>query len=173
MQRPLYGLATDLTPFAVVGPAMGVPSLSGPGLAVPPAAPSAATASGASLRPMSQPRVPVSGRKEDPAIKVATIVVVAVLVAAWLHPTSRTMGSGPVDSVQEASVESVPSATSAGNAIAVKVEAKPIVRVQQPQRAAKRASQAVPWSPSEAPQSRSEPSDADLAATLQRLRGGM
>jgi hypothetical protein len=173
VQRPLYGLATDLTPFAVVGPVTGVSLSAERGLTVSSVTPTAATAiaRAAPLKLASKPPVHLSGRKEDPAIKVAVGVAGVVFVAAWM-PAAQPTPSTPVASAQAAPVESAGSASRAETSAALKVETKAVVQAQHPQRAQKRDSQAATRSPSEPRQSRPEP-EPDLASTLERFRGGM
>src|SRR5882672_10223327 len=119
MQRPLYGLATDLTPFAVVGPVTGVSLIPAPALTVasPTRTVATGTASAAPVRVTSAPRIHLSGRPGDPAIKVATVVVGAVFVASWMSRAPRSTSPTPTASVQAAPVEGAPPST------AVKVEA--------------------------------------------------
>lgn len=162
MQRPLYGLATDLTPLAVIGPALGAPVPSAPVLLAPTPRP---------VR-LAQPAVPVrrrsaSGAPSEPTRLVAAAVAVGVIAITWFI-TGAQLDPKSAVAAQTASVGAVPAA-SAITPPSAPVPTPGILppKPEKPRPLTITSKPTNPWA------SRGEPTDADLAATLERLREGI
>lgn len=169
MQRPLYGLAVDLTPEAVIGPVPYMPPLAtapvGPAVPVQGAEPPSAAAS-PTPRPQRLPE-----NQSDRARLVAAAIALGAMVMVPLMAALRS-DPAPATAAQTASTGTTV-ASQPIKSVAATSTAKPPAQ----------AAQALPRSSSSAPartdrptdplQSRSEPADADLATTIERLREGI
>ncbi len=168
MQRPLYGLAVDLTPEAVIGPAPlrpapvaanGAPTVQVQGAPSPNAAPAPTQQLQGAVRPSS-------------ARLVAAAVAVGAMAWTILMAASRS-DPPPATAAQTASVGKAVAASQAPIPVVAPRVAKAPAQASKSAAANKASAAIAARRPADPFESRAEPPDADLAATLERLREGI
>lgn len=170
MLRPLYGLAVDLTPEAVIGPAPRMPPLPavlvGTALPVLGAVPPSAAAS-PTLRPR---RLPES--RSEPARLVAAAVAFGAVAMTLLMAATRSDPT-PAIAAQTASAGNAAAASRPIMAVAAPSAAEPAAPAPKPIVKSNSSAPVQNHRPNDPWKSRSEPTDADLTVTLERFREGI
>lgn len=188
MQRPLYGIAVDLTPSAVFASAaeplpMGSPT--GPISAISPVAPVSPKRTAAPLTtvtidpplaPLRTRQAPTRAPVPDTAHLKAAAIAIAAVFLAWLGAATRTGPPRPAKRDAANAAQTVPVAVAsaasgqgrhaAQHVPAAQASAPPPQRVMAAT-AATRSRAASPAAPAR------EHIEDDLTTTLERLRGGI
>ena len=169
MQRPLYGLAVDLTPHAVVGLVASAPTLSAKTEEPAAALQGAATTSANASEPLRRPRHPEP--RWEAACLVAAAIAFAGVAMTMLMAASRS-GPAPATAALTASPGKASAASQATGPVATSSAVK-AVSTPKPAAANKASVSALVSRSTDPSTSRSEPADANLSATLERLRQGI
>jgi hypothetical protein len=167
---PLYGIATDLTPFDVIGTAasaVDVPSTRSASNAMPDVRPDGAPRSAA--RTISSARVTVVGQNGHQAFALAAVGMAALVLMfiVPIPPPSRPNGASVAVAPAYAEPTSVAGSADTRRPDVGKTGPKPKHRAPRP------ATDPAHGGPDNTATEAAGPPAEPLAATLERLRGGI